>query len=85
MVFGSPSFAAAERAMTDGESKVDDPIVWWNWTGAFSKMGSLVFALNCAPVVLHSYSAMGKRTERFERKNLLSLRWVFPSHENAVF
>ncbi|CAM9387943.1 unnamed protein product [Ascophyllum nodosum] len=68
VMFGSSTYASYERSTVGDESELNEPLVWWNWTGAFSKLGSLVFALNCAAAVLHSYSAMDKRTERRERK-----------------
>lgn len=64
VVIGSPFYAEAERLAAGGETALDAPLLWWNWTGAFSKLGSMVFALTCAPAALHAYSAMEERTDR---------------------
>lgn len=62
VVGGSPLYADAERMTEVVESGLDAPLLWWNWTGSFAKMGSLMFAVTFAPAALHSYSAMGTRT-----------------------
>ncbi|CAM9281738.1 unnamed protein product, partial [Hapterophycus canaliculatus] len=64
VVILGPFLAAVERRSAEGETALDAPLLWWNWTGSFAKMGSVIFALSCAPAALHSYTAMEKRDER---------------------
>ena len=62
VVGGSPEYANAERSAELVETGLDAPLLWWDWTGSFAKLGSLMFAVTFAPAALHSYSAMDTRT-----------------------
>lgn len=62
VVGGSPMYAENERMSELVETGLDAPLLWWDWTGSFAKLGSLMFAVTFAPAALHSYSAMGTRT-----------------------
>ena len=72
MIAGSPYYAEAERLSQRGAETeaveagtgIDAPLLWWDWTGCFSKIGSLLFAITFAPAAFHSYSAMGERTAK---------------------
>ncbi|CAM9582688.1 unnamed protein product, partial [Ectocarpus sp. 13 AM-2016] len=63
IVTWSHADAAAARDLTVGKTALDAPLVWWNWNGFFRKIGSVVFALTCAPAAFHSYNPMKNRTE----------------------
>ena len=62
MAVGSLFYAEAERQSEIVETGLDAPLLWWDWTGSFAKIGSLMFAVTFAPSAFHSYSAMGTRT-----------------------
>eukprot|EP00903_Cladosiphon_okamuranus_P010528 g9958.t1 len=66
VILGSPFYAEAEKgSSTIAETAaLDAPLIWWEWTGAVSKLGSVVFALSCAAASPHSYSSMAQRTEQ---------------------
>lgn len=62
VVAGSPFYAAAERRSDIVPIGLNAPLLGWDWTGCFAKMGSLIFSVTFAPAALPSYSGMGTRT-----------------------
>ncbi|CAM9980323.1 unnamed protein product, partial [Scytosiphon promiscuus] len=64
VVIGGPLYARAERSQPDHDTDLDASVVWWDWTGSVAKLGSIVFALSCAPAVLHAYTSMNPRSTR---------------------
>lgn len=62
VVVGSPFYAADERRSETAPIGLDAPLLWWDWTGCFSKIGSVMFSLTIAPSALPSYSGMATRT-----------------------
>ncbi|CAN0100820.1 unnamed protein product, partial [Ectocarpus sp. 6 AP-2014] len=64
VVIGGPIYANEERAEPGHDPDLDASVVWWDWVGAVANLGSIVFALSCAPAVLHAYSSMTPRSTR---------------------
>eukprot|EP00903_Cladosiphon_okamuranus_P006099 g6009.t1 len=64
VVIGGPIYANEERAMPRHDPDLDASVVWWDWPGSVAKLGSIVFALSCAPAVLHGYTSMTPRSTR---------------------
>lgn len=71
VVFGSPVYASYYRSKPNHDPGLDAAITYWDWTGAVAKFGSIVFALSCSPAVLHAYTAMFPRSERWGSSPLL--------------
>ncbi|CAM9199251.1 unnamed protein product [Choristocarpus tenellus] len=63
VVIGGPIYSRSEGIFEE-DSGVDTTILWWNWTEAAVKMGSVVFALTAAPAAFHSYTSMYPPSER---------------------
>lgn len=76
VLFGGPLYGDAERAYVNHRPELDSPLLLFNWTGAFAKLGSAVFALTCAPAALHTYSAMRERTLRYGWGRDVGTRYV---------
>ncbi|CAN0254205.1 unnamed protein product, partial [Ectocarpus fasciculatus] len=64
VVIGGPIYSNEERAEPDHDPDLDASVVWWDWVGSIEKLGSIVFALSCAPAVLHAYSSMTPQSTR---------------------
>lgn len=64
VVIGGPIYADEERATPGHDPELDASVVGWNWPGSVAKLGSIVFALSCAPAVLHAYTSMAPRSTR---------------------
>lgn len=72
VVIGGPIYANEERETPGHDPDLDASVVWWNWPGSVAKLGSIVFALSCAPAVLHGYTSMTPRSTRWG----LPPRWL---------
>ena len=72
VVIGGPIYANEERETPGHDPDLDASVVWWNWPGSLAKLGSIVFALSCAPAVLHGYTSMTPRSTRWG----LPPRWL---------
>ncbi|CAN0467924.1 unnamed protein product, partial [Laminaria digitata] len=62
VVIGGPIYASEERSDPGHDTDLDASVVWWDWSGAVAKMGSIVFALSCSPAVLHAYTSLTPRS-----------------------
>lgn len=64
VVVGGPIYSNEERATPGHDPGLDASVVWWNWSGSVAQLGSIVFALSCAPAALHAYTSMAPRSTR---------------------
>eukprot|EP00752_Nemacystus_decipiens_P007560 g6753.t1 len=64
VVIGGPIYSNEERETPGHDPDLDSSVVWWNWPGSVAQLGSIVFALSCAPAALHGYTSMTPRSTR---------------------
>lgn len=65
VIIGGPLYSKEYRSEVDHDPGLDANILWFDWLGSVAKIGSVVFNLSCAPVVLHAYTSMRPRSLRY--------------------
>eukprot|EP00903_Cladosiphon_okamuranus_P010527 g9957.t1 len=51
----------SESVSVAADLAMGTPLVWWNWSGFFRKVGSVVFGITFAPAAFHAYDPMKHR------------------------